>query len=96
MRRMMLAMTLVVLAGCGGADLETRTFQLRYLPRHEAQALIAPYVFTDREGAPGAMSASESAVTVRETGDNLARIERMLAEFGSTFISARRVEPAGS
>ena len=81
MRRMMLAMTLVVLAGCGGADLETRTFQLRYLSTHEAVSLMEPYVFRDREGPQGTLAASASAVTVRETADNLARIERMLAEF---------------
>ncbi|MBW3553507.1 MAG: hypothetical protein KY466_08355 [Gemmatimonadetes bacterium] len=69
------------LGACGGDDLDTRTFELMYLQARQARQLVAPYVYTDREGAPGTFEISDAAVTVRETPDNLAKIERMLAEF---------------
>lgn len=69
------------LVGCGGDDLDTRTYRLSYLQDAEARRLIAPYVYVDRENAPGSFEVAGSAMTVRETPDNLERIERMLAEF---------------
>lgn len=68
-------------AGCEGPSLETRTFEVRYLPTHRVDDLIAPYVFTEREGTPGMMSATEGAVTVRETADNLDQIARVLEQY---------------
>lgn len=61
--------------------LDTRTFPLHYMNRNAAQALVAPYVFTDRPNAPGKMSASDDAITVRETPDNLNKIQRVLAQY---------------
>ena len=83
MRRMMMAAlaAVAVLTGCQGSELDTRTFELRYMSAAQAQQLVGPYVYADREGAPGHMSASAGAITVRETPDNLAKIERMLEEF---------------
>jgi hypothetical protein len=83
MKRVMLFTTLLAAAaaGCEGRELETRTFELKYMRPGEAEALVAPYVFTEREGAPGAFEVASSAITVRETADNLERIQRMLAEF---------------
>jgi len=46
-----------------------------------AEGLIMPYVFSDRTGAPGMISTTENTVTVRETPDNLAKIERVLAQY---------------
>ena len=62
-------------------ELEVRTFQLEHMQPHEAQPLIDPYVFADREGAQGMVSAVEGAISVRETRDNLDRIARVLEEF---------------
>lgn len=76
-----MVMTGAGLTACGEAGLDTRTFDLNYLRTWEAERLITPYVFTDREGAPGAFQVAGSAITVRETPDNLEKIERMLAEF---------------
>ncbi len=76
-----LAAATLALTACQGPELETRTFQVQYLPTYQIDQLIAPYVFTDRETNPGMMSATEGAVTVRETADNLAKIERVLAEY---------------
>lgn len=76
-----LPMLLLALVGCGGQDLETRTFEVQYLTAQDAHHLVKPYVFTDREGGPGTMSAMEGALTVRETEDNLERIERVLEQF---------------
>lgn len=74
--------TLPAVAGCGGdGGLETRTFQLRYLQPHTVTSLLDPYVYGDREGAPGRISVTESAVTVRETAENLDRIDRVLAQY---------------
>ncbi|HUG42525.1 MAG TPA: hypothetical protein VMM12_18825 [Longimicrobiales bacterium] len=69
------------LVACGGGELDTRTFELKYMQLHEARALISPYVYGDREGAPGTFEVAGSALTVRETPDNLEKIERMLADF---------------
>lgn len=75
-------LAVLFLTGCGrGTELETRTFALAHLQPHEAAALVEPYVFDDREGAPGTMSGTAGALTVRETPDNLDRIARVLAEF---------------
>lgn len=78
----LLALTLVP-AACRDADrgLETRTFRIRSLEESEARDLVSPYVFAEREGAPGALSVTRSAVTVRELPENLDRIEDVLREF---------------
>ncbi len=73
---------LFLAAGCRRApELETRTFPLEHLGPGEAQSLVLPYVFTDREGMPGKLSAAASAITVRETPDNLDKIGRVLKEY---------------
>ena len=64
-----------------GPRLETQTFELQYLPDWEASQLVEPYVFGDRPDAPGYMSAVSNMLTVRETPDNLERIQRVLAEY---------------
>ena len=73
---------LMLITSCARApEVDTRTFALTHLDPYEAQNLIAPYVYGDREGAPGSMSVATGAITVRETPDNLAKIERVLAEY---------------
>jgi hypothetical protein len=75
---------LTALAACGGSaldQLDTQTFQLQHLHAEEAAQLIDPYVYYDREGAPGRVSHVGNTLTVRETKDNLARISRVLTEF---------------
>jgi hypothetical protein len=77
-----LALLALALAACGRSPrLETRTFPLKHIEPGTAHGLIEPYVFGDREGAPGTMSLTENTVTVRETPDNLEKIARVLAEF---------------
>lgn len=72
----------VVLAACGRApNLETRTFRLQSLDDHVALTVIDPYVYGDRPNAPGAATAMQGVLTVRETSDNLDRIARVLEEF---------------
>lgn len=61
--------------------LETRTFELRHLRAEEAAEVVRPYVFDDRPSAPGAISHFPGGLTVRETPDNLERIERVLERF---------------
>jgi hypothetical protein len=75
------AMTLMLAACQAGVDLETRTFALEHMETQEAIQLIDPYVYGEREGAPGALSGSERAITIRETADNLDQIARVLAEY---------------
>jgi hypothetical protein len=65
----------------GEPDLDVRTFNLEYRTGYEAAELIDPYVFGDREENPGDMSATADAITVRETRDNLEKIQRVLAQF---------------
>lgn len=72
----------ITVAACGqGPDLDIRTFNLTHRSGYEASEIILPYVFTDREGAAGSMSATSGAISVRETRDNLDKIARVLAEF---------------
>ena len=49
----------------GQVQLEVRTFHLEHLRDYEAANLIEPYVYGDREGAPGAVSTIPGAITVR-------------------------------
>jgi len=73
---------LMALAACSRTpELDTRTFALTHLESYEAEQLIAPYVYGDRAEAPGSMSGAPGAITVRETPDNLQKIERVLAEY---------------
>lgn len=65
----------------GTPKLDVRTFNLDHRSGYEAAELIDPYVFGDREKAPGDMSATMEAITVRETRDNLDKIGRVLEEF---------------
>jgi hypothetical protein len=71
----------MALVACQGESLSTRTFDIQYLRGHQVESLLAPYVYTDREGSPGMMSVTDDAVTVRETADNLERIGRVLERY---------------
>ena len=67
---------------CGGPpQLDTRTFRLHSVDEGAALIIIDPYVYGDRPDAPGAASAVQGVLTVRETRDNLDKIARVLAEF---------------
>ena len=82
--RSITSLILVALAvvSCDRAPrLETRTFPLQHIDPRTAEGIMQPYVFTDREEAPGMMSVTENTVTIRETPDNLEKIARVLAEF---------------
>ncbi len=73
---------LTLAAGCRQRPhLETRTFALHHLSPQEALKLVEPYVYTDRKGDPGMETATPSALTVRETADNLDKISRVLKEY---------------
>jgi hypothetical protein len=82
MRILTLALaTTLAATGCSRAPkLDTRTFHLQYLSSMDAQRIIAPYVYGDREGAPGMISSAEHTISVRETPDNLDKIARVLKE----------------
>lgn len=70
---------------CAGTDrvpeTETRTFEVLYLEDWVVESLVAPYVYEGREAAPGMASVVEGKLTVRETAENLRRIEETLTEF---------------
>ena len=81
MKRHVAATTLALVLGltaCQQTRLETRTFELQHIRAEEAADAIEPYVFSDREGAPGRISLFSDGLTVRETEDNLNRIQRVL------------------
>jgi len=70
------------LAACGrGPNLDTRTFELKYLGGEEASLIVGPYVYADRPNAQGMISYSRGTLTVRETSDNLDKIARVLAQY---------------
>jgi hypothetical protein len=73
----------------GGADLDVQTFNLDHRSGHEVAELIVPYVFSDRAKNPGSMSATDDALTVRETRDNLEKIARVLEEFDQPIPGVR-------
>ncbi len=68
--------------GCDpGIQLETRTFELQHMQPEEALLMVQPYVYTERAGAPGAVTYFGSGITVRETPEALARIGEALAQY---------------
>ena len=74
----------VLFSGCDGLwkeSVDVETFALQHRSGYEAAELIEPYVFDDRADNPGTLSATQEAVTVRETRDNLEKISRVLEEF---------------
>ena len=75
------ALTIGLSACTGGPELDTRTFELRHMEAHVAEAMIDPYVYADRPNAPGYISQAGNTITVRETPDNLEKIARVLEEF---------------
>lgn len=77
-----LGLLIALFSACtAGPELETRTFELKYVDASDARDLIRPYVY-DRPSQPGTVSeGSGPAISVRETRDNLDQIERMLAQF---------------
>jgi hypothetical protein len=89
MTRFIVALAVLLGAACAGSEprLDTKTFALRYLGSAEARELVAPYLVNgtvssrQERNSPGAMGATNAAITVRETRDNLDRIARMLTQF---------------
>jgi hypothetical protein len=74
--------TALLLGACATEpDLDTRTFELKYLRPGDASAIISPYVYADRPTGKGVVSVAGTAITVRETKDNLDKIERVLAQY---------------
>ena len=72
----------LLIAGCDGAPpLETRTYELMYLDDGVAAELVGPYVYFERPSAPGTITVVEGKLTVRETTENLERIEAVLVRF---------------
>lgn len=78
-----LALALAFTVGCRGGppELDTRSYQIEHLQPDQVGSLLGPYVYVEREGAPGRISLAQGAVTVRETPDNLDKIERVLEEY---------------
>ncbi len=61
--------------------LETRTFRFEHLQPGQVHGLLEAYVWEEREAGGGSMSLMDGGVTIRETRDNLDRIEEVLSEF---------------
>lgn len=81
-RQTLAAILLLAGGACQQAPtLETRTFRINNLEPYEVEPLVGPYVYTDRADNPGTLSTAAQSLTVRETADNLEKIERVLAEY---------------
>lgn len=74
-----LAVTLLTVA-CE-PRLEVETFELQRLAASQAAALVSPYVYPERDGAPGALDFNDRLLTVRETPQNLERIRALLSQY---------------
>ncbi len=82
LKPLFLIIAVAIAAGCsGGPKMETRAFEVKYLEIDRAYQLVDPYVFRERENSPGIISISGHVLTVRETVDNLTRIEAVLRQF---------------
>jgi hypothetical protein len=83
MKRHLVVLAILFGTACRGSQstLETQTFALKYMTVEDAAQIVDPYVYHDREGAPGTVSGTQGALTVRETHDNLERIARVLTQF---------------
>jgi hypothetical protein len=79
----LLSATLLTASACShSVRLDTRTYQLKHLDEGEAQNIVRPYVYRDRKDGPkGEMSTSPGILTVRETPDNLDKIQRVLEQY---------------
>jgi hypothetical protein len=86
-----LSATLLAVSACQRAvTLDTRTFALKHLNANAAEQIVRPYVYEDRADGPhGMMSASAGALTVRETPDNLDKIQRVLQQYDVPRSDAR-------
>ena len=71
------------LAVCEGGPhlVATRTFELQYLDPGEAIQMVSPYVYAEREGAPGLVTGFTGGITVRETPEALDRIAEVLEQY---------------
>jgi hypothetical protein len=69
------------------ADLDTRTFRLKYLDAEDAIQIVRTHVYSGRPNASGRFSyppnapGGNSVLIVSETRDNLDKIARVLAQF---------------
>jgi len=85
---------LAALASCGGPSLDTQTFELRYIDYVDerfADAVVGPYVYKERPGAPGTYGFTSRTITVRETPENLDRIALVLARLDRPPANVRLV-----
>lgn len=62
-------------------ELDVESFELERLESSDAAALVSPYVYPDRDGAPGMLDFNDRVLTVRETPENLRRIREVLSEY---------------
>ena len=77
MKRLVLAVLLIVVAGCDrNRGMETRTFELHRLTNDEALALLTPYI---TEG--GRLSGKNRLITVQERPERMKVIEEVLGRY---------------
>lgn len=91
MKRMMLLLTIVAVAGCNDRrGMETRTYEIARLTDQEAIELITPYI---RDG--GSITGKNRLITVRERDDRLKVVEDLLEKYdgaGQTQDVAMRIQ----
>src|ERR1043166_2996638 len=80
---------LVSVAGAQG-PLETKTIELKHLKPKEAINLLQPYV-KDKSGTVTGVGDDIALVTLRDTPDNVTRMEKVLAKYDHSPASVRLV-----
>ena len=85
----MVTASVALIMGCERDALEVRTFALERLGADDAAALVDPYIYAGREGAPGMYNFTDRLLTVRELPENLDRIAAVLKEYDRARAAVR-------
>ena len=84
------ALALCIAGPLAAQSLETRTIELRHLKPDEAVSLLRPYLVS-QAGSVSLVSMRIPIVTVKDTPENIARMERVLAKYDHSPATIRLV-----
>jgi hypothetical protein len=80
----------IAVGSLGAQEVDTKTVELRHLTPKEAVKLLSPYVKA-KDGGVFDVGDNISIITMRDTPENIARMERVLAKYDHTPATIRVV-----